>query len=494
LTQARSEVGRQTLDGAVRVFIAEALILPTGLITTIFLTHRLGGAGYGLFTLAAMLVAWIEWSLTSVFARAAIKFTAEAGDGWRPVGTAVLRVYLWTSCAAAGLLIIAADAVATAFHEPVMASYLRLFALDIPIFGLSQAHRHILIGLGGYRQRALGAAARWTVRLVLIVLLVELGMSIRGAILGSIGASLVELAVHRWFARVPLLGRSSFPMRQLWGYAVPLFSMALSLRLLEKLDLLMLKLLGGSAEQSGWYGAAQNLAIIPGILAGSFSPLLFSSLTRVLRDGDVAHARDMARDSMRGGLLLLPAAGMTAAAAHEIIGLIFPPDFAPASGPLAILTFAALGMLIISIATTVLIAAGRPGWTFALTGPLIPLALVGHLLIIPRLGVNGAAGVTTAVVCAGALATVLAVQRVWRVLLPMGSLVRSLALTACAYVLAATWPAPGAWLLLKLLAVCLLVPVAYLLLGEFDAREIGLARSLVHCWPLPGRSKAGEAP
>jgi hypothetical protein len=35
---------------------------------------------------------------------------------------------------------------------------------------------------------------------------------------------------------------------------------------------------------------------------------------------------------------------------------------------------------------------------------------------------------------------------------------------------------------------------SYAPLGEFDAREIGLARSLVHCWPLPGRSKVGEAP
>jgi len=48
--------GRHVLDGTIRVFLAEALLLPTGLLTTAFLTRRLGPEGYGLFLLAAPLV------------------------------------------------------------------------------------------------------------------------------------------------------------------------------------------------------------------------------------------------------------------------------------------------------------------------------------------------------------------------------------------------------------------------------------------------------
>jgi hypothetical protein len=44
------------LDGTIRVFLAEALFLPTGLLTTAFLTCRLGPEGYGLFLLAAPLM------------------------------------------------------------------------------------------------------------------------------------------------------------------------------------------------------------------------------------------------------------------------------------------------------------------------------------------------------------------------------------------------------------------------------------------------------
>lgn len=41
--------------------------------TTVVLTRRLGLEGYGLFALTATLIVWIEWTLTSVFARATVK-------------------------------------------------------------------------------------------------------------------------------------------------------------------------------------------------------------------------------------------------------------------------------------------------------------------------------------------------------------------------------------------------------------------------------------
>jgi len=73
---------RHMLEGTFRVFLAEALLLPTGLLTAAFLTRRLGPGGYGLFTLATTVVVWIELNISSVFARATVKFIGEAED-WR---------------------------------------------------------------------------------------------------------------------------------------------------------------------------------------------------------------------------------------------------------------------------------------------------------------------------------------------------------------------------------------------------------------------------
>lgn len=475
----RMTEGQRTLDGTVRVFLAEALILPAGLIVTVVLTRRLGADGYGLFTLAATLVAWLEWTITSVFARATYKCIGEVSD-WRPVGTMVLRLHLVVSAACAVLLVALAGPIAALLGEPALAGYLRLFAVDIPILSLAHAHRNILIGTGGFRQRAWLSAARWTVRLMLIVALVALaGFSINGAILATIGASVIELDLARWFIRPALFGPSDFPVRRLWVAAVPLFLCALALRVIDKLDLFMLKTLGATAAQAGVYGVAQNLTIVPAIFSMSFAPLLLSTLTRLLRDGQEQHARAMARDAMRLVLLLLPLAGLSAGAASEIVQLIAGPDFAPAGPLLAVLIFEALTGTLLSVANAILTAAGNANWTFIIAWPLVPLALIGHLLMIPRFGALGAAVVTTGLTTCGMVAAVGAVWRQWRVTLPVASAARSVVLCAMAYTLAAWWPTGGSLLVVKLSAVSTLVMVGFMVSGEFNRREVALAWSLV---------------
>lgn len=482
-----SQPGRHTLDGTIRIFLAEALLLPTGLIIAAFLTRRLGPEGYGLFTLAAALVAWMEWSIASIFARATIKFIAEAED-WRPIGATVVRLHLIASGGATLLLWFLATPIATLLNEPVLATYLQLFALDIPLFSLALAHRHILVGIGGFRERALASAGRWVAKLLLIVLLVELGLSVPGAILGSIGASLVELAIGRFYIRPSLFHRTAFPVRQLLGYAAPLFLFGLSLRLFDRLDLFVLKVLGGTAEQAGIYGAAQNVSLVISIFALSFSPLLLSTLSRTLRAGDDRQAMEMGQEAMRVVIWLLPFAGMTAGAAPEIVALIFGQIFLPAAPLLAFLIFGALALVMISVATAILTAAGKPGWTFALTGPLVPLAIAGHLLLIPRFGALGAALVTTIFAGLSALAAVLAVYRIWQILPPSATMLRSVLVCGLAYAMAALWPAFGFLLLLKLLVIGLVIPFAFFLLGEFSASEIALGRSMLRWRMAPGHN------
>lgn len=469
---------RHTVVGTVRVFLAESLLIPTGLLTAAYLARRLGPEGYGLFTVAAALVAWIEWSLTALFARAAVKFVADAHD-WRPIGSTILSVHLLVSVAAALLLLLAAPAVAALLGAPPLAGYLRVFAADIPVFCLAHAHRNILVGLGGFTERALAAAARWVSRLALVVLLVELGLSIHGAILGSIGASVVELAVARRYVRPGFSVRAALQARRLWGYAAPLVVSALALRVFDKLDLISLTALGGSAAQAGLYAAAQNLAILPGLFAGSFSPLVMSAVSRALRDGDAALARRLGRDALRSVFLLVPIAGAVAGSAPEIVSLVFGPPFAPAAGLLSLLIFAGAALVLISITTALLIAADRPGLTLALTGPLPLAALAGYLLLIPRWGPTGAAGATAASAAVAAAALVLAAHRTCRALPPAGTVLRSALLTTAAYAAGALWPAPGLPVLLKLALLTAVSLVGFWALGEFTKVELGTARSLL---------------
>jgi O-antigen/teichoic acid export membrane protein len=322
--------------------------------------------------------------------------------------------------------------------------------------------------------------------LVLVVLLVELGLSIDGAILGCIGASMIELAVARTFVRPAFSARATLRVRKLWGYAAPLLLSALALRLYDKLDLVTLTALGGTAEQAGLYSAAQNLAILPSLFAAPFAPLLLSTLSRAFREGQGALASGLGRDAMRGVLLLVPFAALVAGSAVEIVTLVFGPAFDPAASLLSWLIFAAVALVQVSIATAILTAAGRPNMTLALTVPLPLLALSGYLVLIPRSGPAGAALVTAVCAALAALAAVFVVHRVCRVLPSMGTVVRTSLLCVGAYAVAALWATPGFLLLVKLPVISVAILLAFGFLGEFSTVELTAARALLRRHPSAG--------
>jgi len=401
-------------------------------------------------------------------------------DDWRPIGAALARLHLLLGIATGVLVWIFADTIAAMFKATALGGYLRLFAIDIPIFSLAQAHRGILVGIGDFRPRAMVTAVRWITRLLLVITLVQIGFSITGAILGSIGASLVELAACRFYIRPALFARISFPMRQLWDYALPLFLYAASMRLLDKLDLFMLQGLRGNVLESGMYGAAQNLTLLAGLFALSFSPLLLATLSRMLRTGELELARRTAGDALRVVFAMLPFAAMTSGAAKEIAVEVFGHAFRPTATPLAILIFGSVATVVISVSTAILTAAGRPRLTVVLTAPLVLAAAAGYYLLIPKFGSFGAATVTTAVSMAGAIASVLVLRQVWAVKFPALCLVRGAFIGAGAYALAISCPVSGIlFLVLKLSTIGLLILFAFALLGEFNQTEWAAMRAFL---------------
>jgi O-antigen/teichoic acid export membrane protein len=467
------------LDGAVRTFLAEALIVPTGILSAAFLARYLSPAGYGIFILAATSIAWVEGTIGSVFARAVVKFVSETDD-WRPVGATLSRLHLVAGIVAAMLVWLFAGTIGRAFNEPALSGYLKLFALDIPLFTLTQAHRYILVGLGSYRQQATASAMRWISRLLLIVLFLQLGLSITGAILASLASSLVALCVSRLYVRPTLFRRTTFPARVLLADGLPLLLLALSMRFFDRLDLFMLKALGGTATEAGYYGAALNLALMPGFFAMSFSPLLLSTLARVLREGDEPLARAISRDALRVALLLFPFAAMTAGASRDIVRAIYGEEFSASAPLLALLIFAAVGLVIYSVGISILIAAGSSRNALILSVPLPIVAFVCHLWMIPRWGAVGAALVTLIASSVGAAATVFAIFHRWRILPPVATLWRVVLVGALAFTLGVAWHTSGALLFsVKLTVIALLIPLALLLLGEFNAGEISLARAML---------------
>ena len=467
---------RHTADGAFWGFLAEALILPTGLITTAYLTRTLGPERYGLFTLTSALVIWLGFSAAALLSRTSIKLVAEADD-WSVAGTTVLRAHVVCGFAATIFVLLMARPIARLLDEPRLATYLAVFALEPLILVVSRAHANLLVGMGQFRKQAVPIAWGSIARLVLVVTLVQMGFSIIGALVGILCAAFIELVLYRRYVSPRWTAASGIQSSSIWVQGAPVLVSALCLQLFSRIDLFALAPLGRPIAEAGFFSAAQNLSIVPGLFGLAFTPLLLASMTRLLKQNQPQAARRFALDALRVVLGMLPFAGLLAGAAHEIAVFVFGAAFAPAGSILAVLIFGKVAVVVISVAVAIMIAAERPGLTVALAAPILVLAVIGHVTFIPRFGMIGAAWVTSGLEIAGALVASAMVYRVWNIRPSLATIARGLALTAAAYFLATLWPSNDAWLIVKAGLIALAIPVGYLLLGELGPREVEWARA-----------------
>lgn len=467
--------------GTVQGFVASAISLPTGLLTAAFLTRKLGPESYGLLSVSVTIIVWIQVTISMGFSRGAVKFVSVAKD-WQSVATKFLQSQLLVSLGSAAVLVAVAPVVASWLKAAELSTYLRLFSLAIPVATLGFIHQSFLVGRGYFGRRALLTAAFWLSRMLLIFLFVGLRPSVSSAIVAIIGAFVVVLIGARFSVSPPLLKHSDFPFRNLWDYAWPLFFYTLGMNLFTGIDLLFVKAISGIPQAAGFYGAAKNLTIVPALFAISFSPLLMAKLTALCSKGQQEAARTMTRQAMRLVFCLLPFAGMSAGAAPEVVAAIYGDPFLPAAPLLALLIFGALGITMIKVTSTTLIAAGRPRLPFVLVGPFVAMAPGMYFLLVSHHGAVGAAAGTTGLAWLGASATMWAVNRIWHVVPPAVTLLRSIIISGLAYAIAALWQSPGVLLLLKLPAIGLIIVLAFLFLGEFSVKEVAFVRSMVR-WP-----------
>ncbi|EFK09648.1 polysaccharide biosynthesis protein [delta proteobacterium NaphS2] len=442
------------------------------------MTRMLGPSDYGLLTVTTAIIVWIEAAVSLGFSRATVKLVAEAED-WRAWIARVLQTQILVSLTAALLLVALAPILSTLLDAPQLKNTLRFLSVDIPVFSITQILMAIMVGRGSYQLSAMLRAGYWLSRTGLIFILVTLIPDVAGALLAILGASVMIMTGAMAFVRPPLSGGNRFSFQRIWGYVWPLFLYTVGINLFGILDLLFVKGLVEAPQAAGFYGAAKNLAIVPVFLAASFSPILIAKLTELNRQNHRELAHSMSRQTIRLILCLLPFAGMTAGAAPEVISAIYGRPFLPSSPALSILIFGTLGMTMISVAVSILIAAGHLRWPFAIVLPLLLSALVGHVLLIPRLGEIGAAWVTTAVACIGACSILGVARKLCHIRLPVSTFLRSIIVCGIAYFLSSFWPAPGFLVVIKLLLIGLTIVVLFLLIGEINRNDFTFLHALL---------------
>lgn len=467
--------GSQILHGAAHLFFAEALLIPTGFVTAVFLARELQPAGYGIFALVTQFVIWTEYLLVSGLENTTVKFLSGSSNT-KPLINTVYLIYAGAGCAAALAVILIAPPIALLIKAPETAPLLRLLSLDIPLFALAHAGRHCAVGCRNFRHNAAMRSTYWISRLIFIILFVSTGLSIRGALFGLIAASFSE-AVLGFFLVRPAFFRGGFaPLTRFWHFLAPLQLAEINKRLLVQ-ELIVLKALGASAAVAGQYGAAKNLALVPILLSRALKPTLLSVLNYTKHEDESA-AREIAVTALRSLFWILPAVAAIAAGAEEIVSFIFGPAYAGAAALFSLLLFAGMGFLVINIGIALFTAWNLPGISVSITWPMLPVAILGYAIGYPAYGAAGIAAATLAAVLIGTLLTVLMLYRRLHLHPPAATVARSCGCAAIIGIAVGLWPVSGVAVLGKYTSALLLSALMLAASGEFSRHDRFILRDV----------------
>jgi len=455
--------------GALRIYSAELLLVPTGLVTAGYLTRQLGASDYGVFTLAVSTVGWLQWTASALLARATNQLVAAATD-WRPMAAEIIRAHALLGMVCAAVVALTAPKLAQWLNQPSMVPALRWLALELLFVVTASGYRGLLVSMGEYRWLSFVSAARWVSRMIGVVGFVWLGWSTLGAIAGTLMSSVVVLVGSVWrVGRVPRAGVTERRLLRdnLLGVVAPTALAAIGLRLFERADLLLLAALGLPAATLGHYGAAQNLTVVVSLLAATISPILLSAITRCRRDGNADAAAQLQRDALRMPWLVLPFVGLSAGASSDIVKVVYGGAFLEAAAPFSWLMMGSAPLLVVAIASALLVAADRPWWLVRITVPMVFVLLLGGYWLVPAVGANGAAIASLGASCIAAAVSQWCVWRAVRTHVPARSVLVALGLTASSWLLAQAWPTDGTGArLLKLAGLALGVLLVLVVSGE----------------------------
>lgn len=363
-------------------------------IATILLARHLGPGEYGVYGVIISVLLWIEQTGRFAIPQAAAKLIPEDRNRAASVEEAALVLGALLFALLFVLLWVAAVPLADLFGLGERGIWLfRIAALDLPLFGLYAVYRGVLQGHRSFLSLSVADVVYTAGKLLAVVLVVTLWVSVSGALLTNLAASLCGLAYL--VRRVTIRPRrpSGAAGRALAVLALPLGLYMLALQTVTSLDLWSLKMLDpGQSGSVGVYVAARNLAVVPGVVLMVVSDILLPSLSRALASGEPHLPRMYIRGAVRFLLIVgIPAGFVLMWSAEDLMRLLYSQTFESGGRYVRVLVLYAAALPFMDLFASALSAKGEPyrgGVTLLF---IVPFVLAVNVLLIRSYGPIGAA-------------------------------------------------------------------------------------------------------
>jgi O-antigen/teichoic acid export membrane protein len=380
--------------GTAQNLLSRGCFFVFGYLASIILARGLGPAEYGVYGLIMSVLLWVEQIGKFMIPPAAAILIPREGHNSTDLERTALFLNFALFIILFVLLWFAAPVLADLFDLHDGAYLFRIAALDLPFFGMYVVYRGVLQGHQQFLSISIAEFLYSFAKLVGTAMLLVLWLSVPGAlimnVLASIGALLFALSRISIKLRPPAWNF----IRPLIYLALPLGFYMLGLQTIGSLDLWCLKVLNPSNEAStiGIYVAARNVALVPGVILMVISDVLLPSLSRALAQNDISLSRHYIQSGVRFlCIVVVPILLLFMLVADAIMALLYSTTFSGGGIYLKMLIFYAMSLPFVDLFASALNAHGRPYLSGAALFLLIPVALPLNIIFIFSFGAVGAA-------------------------------------------------------------------------------------------------------
>lgn len=392
-----------------------------------------------------------------------------------------LQVQLGIGLPLAGLLVLLAQDIAMLFQDPGLVLPLQLCAAVIVLQCLYYLYLGAINGQRRFLAESVVGIVYSVARPVAVVALIALGYGVLGAVWGFVLASAVAAAVG--YAMRGRLGHepAEFKIRDVFAPATHNILVFGAITCLLNMDLLFVKGLLSQADAAGLYTAAVMFSKPPYWLMFSFGAVALPLVAACYARGDVVQCRLYLSQVMRYSLLLvLPLAVIMAATAEPLLVFFYTQAYAEAHASLSILMLGGTLIGMLGILAHVMIAIGRERLMAVMAMMTAALDSLLNLLLIPPLGLLGAALATSLSALALLLACGIYLARCLGLGVSPWSLLRIGAVSVLLFFASQVAVVAQMPLIVQYIVLYLGFAIALLLVGEIGRADWGVVKRLIH--------------
>jgi stage V sporulation protein B len=373
--------------GFIYLTITNILFIIVGYFINIFLARRLGPSDYGVYGVLTSLMTALNILQVSGVPQSVSKFIAEKKENADAILSSGFKLQLVATLGIGFLLYIASDLVASIFNDSAFVNYSKLMALIFPVYGIFALYTGYYNGLHNFKRQALLNALYIMSKLILVI-----GLTIFYGIYGIIIGFVISpfIALLGGFKRPNL--SDYFPYKKIILYSLPLVVFACLSTLQITLDIFFLKAIAHNPAQTGYYAAAQNIAIVPYFALSAIGVVLMPNISRLVSSNRLKEAENIISNSFRYLLfLLIPTTLIIGISAPALLNILFGNKYLPAISPLRILLVGYILLTIFSMMANILNGAGRAKYSMYIAACGVLISLIFYIILIPITNTVGAA-------------------------------------------------------------------------------------------------------